>query len=817
MNHSVIRHCRAAATSFVIAAAAALAAAAEPDAAPPDDGREEVEAALVAAFDGEPPALMLRYAGILERAGEAASARSWARRVLGAREGLSETDRAEADALAERLGLGPGDAAPPPAVRWRDLEGSAAWCANVRTNAALPSLGSQKAEIVALLRRELFAPLLAETESAPAWGEEARAFVRDELDLVEREIFAHGNWSMILGREASWARASALLERGATDPFLRWMRAMDLFAKGREADAFAALDAVLGDIAGDPSRAFLRFLALHTRAWKRGWPGGDYLEMRDACVAWAETLADRPEATWGVYFFVRQLVGATVRDRQTAFARSKADPWIARMIEGEVELDLAWKARGSGWASEVTEEGWKGFAEHRALARKAFAAAWLMAPERPGPATGMLTALAGERSVAESDAWFRRATEAECDDPDAFDRYFWYACAPRWGGSPARMLRMAEVCRDAAGDGNCIGLYYPEFLARYAEDSGVDPRKVFGDPAYGPAALRALRKGIEGGRPDTRMLRDRARNLRPMVAWWAGDIAGAVAACKDRGDEPFRGEWCSNPYAVFDRLEKLGGPHGERLSPLERLRRAEDWAALAEAAEKAVAEAEAQSWDEDERRFAATARGTARFALAAAAGDWLPLTGGDATTAWHVHAGAWSPDPDVPDAGVRWTVGDADPLAKSTIHPNLDFPGGGLRCEARFAFDGVGTGAVHAATIELKDVAPRGRNWPGALLVWRDGRLGAVAGEIAKLMKDADALPEPSRWIEADGGAAVTVEAVWSDAALEIRAGPSRALLASFPTDYCDKRQWLGPGLLILRGRNVTVSGLRVAPPPDAR
>ena len=84
-------------------------------------------------------------------------------------------------------------------------------------------------------------------------------------------------------------------------------------------------------------------------------------------------------------------------------------------------------------------------------------------------------------------------------------------------------------------------------------------------------------------------------------------------------------------------------------------------------------------------------------------------------------------------------------------------------------------------------------------------------------MKDADALPEPSRWIEAAGAAAVTVEAVWSDAALEIRAGPTRALLASFPTDYCDKRQWLGPGLLILRGRNVTVSGLRVAPPPDAR
>ena len=182
---------------------------------------------------------------------------------------------------------------------------------------------------------------------------------------------------------------------------------------------------------------------------------------------------------------------------------------------------------------------------------------------------------------------------------------------------------------------------------------------------------------------------------------------------------------------------------------------------------------------------------------------------GEAATAWHVHAGEWSPDPDAPGEGVRWTVGDAVPLVESTIHPNLDVPAG-LRCEARFAFDGVGTGAVHAATIELKDVAPRGRNWPGALLLWRDGRLGAVAGEIAKLMKDVNALPEPSRWIDAGDGP-VSVEAVWSDDELQIRAGPSRALLASFPTDYCDERRWLGPGLLILRGRNVSVSRLRVA------
>ena len=42
----------------------------------------------------------------------------------------------------------------------------------------------------------------------------------------------------------------------------------------------------------------------------------------------------------------------------------------------EYHLDAAWKSRGTNFASEVTEEGWKGFGEQMDLARDAFEKAY---------------------------------------------------------------------------------------------------------------------------------------------------------------------------------------------------------------------------------------------------------------------------------------------------------------------------------------------------------------------------------------------------------------------------------------------------------
>lgn len=43
--------------------------------------------------------------------------------------------------------------------------------------------------------------------------------------------------------------------------------------------------------------------------------------------------------------------------------------WVRRTLLGRIEIARAWEDRGSGWASDVKKEGWKGFEKHLQIAR----------------------------------------------------------------------------------------------------------------------------------------------------------------------------------------------------------------------------------------------------------------------------------------------------------------------------------------------------------------------------------------------------------------------------------------------------------------
>src|SRR5262249_27568535 len=65
---------------------------------------------------------------------------------------------------------------------------------------------------------------------------------------------------------------------------------------------------------------------------------------------------------------------STIRDRIATieeWARRKPRSAAARVALAEIWVAYAWRARGSGWASEVTEEGWRLFRERLAKAHEA--------------------------------------------------------------------------------------------------------------------------------------------------------------------------------------------------------------------------------------------------------------------------------------------------------------------------------------------------------------------------------------------------------------------------------------------------------------
>lgn len=139
------------------------------------------------------------------------------------------------------------------------------------------------------------------------------------------------------------------------------------------------------------------------------------------------------------------------REQFCAAAQASAEksPYVVNMLVGEYHIAAAWQARGGSFASEVSEEGWKGFGEHIGLARDAFEKAWKAAPKRPEAPTAMITvAMASSQSPErEMRRWFDRAVEAQLDYRPAYSNLM-NGLLPRWHGSHEQMYQFGVECME---------------------------------------------------------------------------------------------------------------------------------------------------------------------------------------------------------------------------------------------------------------------------------------------------------------------------------------------------------------------------------
>lgn len=115
--------------------------------------------------------------------------------------------------------------------------------------------------------------------------------------------------------------------------------------------------------------------------------------------------------------------------------------WLALTLQGAMEIEEAWKARGSGWANTVTAEGWKGFEDHLVKARAALTQAWKLHPQRPLAPCHMITVAMGDSDANEMRVWFDRAIEGQLDLQSAWNR-MQTGLLPRWHGSHAALLAL---------------------------------------------------------------------------------------------------------------------------------------------------------------------------------------------------------------------------------------------------------------------------------------------------------------------------------------------------------------------------------------
>ena len=124
----------------------------------------------------------------------------------------------------------------------------------------------------------------------------------------------------------------------------------------------------------------------------------------------------------------------------------KFDKWFRLILTGHAGIKEAWQARGSGWSSSVTEEGWKGFRIGLKKAENALVKAWRLAPDKvEAPALMIAVSMGQDKSVEERILWFKRAIEAQLVYYSAFSSIA-NATAPKWGGSWKLLMNLAIAC-----------------------------------------------------------------------------------------------------------------------------------------------------------------------------------------------------------------------------------------------------------------------------------------------------------------------------------------------------------------------------------
>jgi len=119
--------------------------------------------------------------------------------------------------------------------------------------------------------------------------------------------------------------------------------------------------------------------------------------------------------------------------------------YVRQVFTGAMAINLAWKARGSGYAHTVTDEGWVGFHKHLNVAREALSQAWESRKNIVHAPYHMMTVAKGLEGGDEMRMWFDRTIAARLEYRNAYIGMYW-GLLPRWYGSHRQMLDFANEC-----------------------------------------------------------------------------------------------------------------------------------------------------------------------------------------------------------------------------------------------------------------------------------------------------------------------------------------------------------------------------------
>lgn len=318
--------------------------------------------------------------------------------------------------------------------------------------------------------------------------------------------------------------AEEVIQSKIDDPVVAWACVL---ARAPRSDYEVENQRILDAAEKSAETALLRYLIAAQRFGKK--PRGERAAMlgRAARAVLADGATFRPEDEDVLVPLFLPLMSSMPEEAADELADApRWSEWARFTLEGRCETEKAWRARGSGWASTVTSQGWMGFEKHLNLARAALTRAWRLRPDQPYAATAMITVTmgAGDQGDGTLRDWFDRAVAAQFDYLPAYSAYQ-YAQMPRWGGSHTKMLAFGLACAQTRRFDTRVPGYLLTTLEKVADDGG-EWRPLFSSEPF-RSALMEVGEGYLREESDTH---DKHNNLSmlALIAFLCGDYNRAA-------------------------------------------------------------------------------------------------------------------------------------------------------------------------------------------------------------------------------------------------------------------------------------------------
>ena len=490
------------------------------------------------------------------------------------------------------------------------------------------------------LRREVKEGPLAKRHLAPLQAD-ARALIRGFMEKMGTDDAWLRDWSENIRTNKALETCAGFRERKLR-PFL--LGEMDPGGKATAEERKlmnAAVDAVWGAYGFGAFGKRKELVALLDRLANKPFAAlvGAFAERKDArkpAVAWLESGKFAGEDLRAVFWTLRNDLSTTDAAFSKLLEKADVDPWIKATWRIGPAHRAAWKARGGGWARDVTSEGWEGYRKSGDACRAAFGEAMALKPY-PEPVYCFIPL------GPFGDDIFTSATLAQLDFPNLYREYLWYTCFPRWGGSHGKMKVFAERCYATKRHDSMVPFFYAETILRMVADGGAEG----GLQAYFTAHPDELDKILEVTLPQknsphaTEPIRKYAGAYATLAYCLKGDWEKAGETFRSFGHATFPdGIWkyidnFSNWWMIWD---GISGPNRKEMQALQRIFAEGDYRRFLKATDEACA---ALALSEKERAYAATMKVAAKMKSTFLDGEPVRAAFPANKLMWLTYGGAW--------------------------------------------------------------------------------------------------------------------------------------------------------------------------------